>query len=764
MKRIRILKVYFIFWLFIGYIIYSNWGDFVTFYAATVAFNTAVLAILLIGAIFLLNAGVKLVMIGGTFGALAYKRSGFDFYLRSIDKIMPPHIAHMFYGRKTVDKMLFTEQEAREVTNWLIEKFDSQKGYINFFISTPLLIGLFGTFTGLLKAIDDMGKIVISLTGDIVLNEVIASFSGPLSGMAIGFGSSLFAVAVAITLGVKSYILYKYEDILLEGIEDWLKERVIDVSIDDIDSGASGGLLPEKKESFLDLFIEQMNVLSKEIGKVTEANKTFASMSVSLDNISNISQSQKESMDELAGKILSSFSEMGSSLASLQTESLRAQGSYFGSLNLNIEKLHEALTNEASLLDSVRAASKAIEDKIIQSSEVLRELVRVSGSVKDSSEDSNSRLLVALETISGRLEQQNSAILDEAEILNGSTKVSNEIKEELQQNNQILNKLIDISGSTIDASQKESATLLDALKEIQYGINNQSVVLSDSHQNSIDDSKQSAARVIEALESIASNIYQEQELIGRLLTFNQDELVKNQSSFDGIKEAVESVYGALKELENSSNSATSTQLIESKESKNALFSLNETLSVLISSYEQQNSHIEGLASLNKSFLELTKEQIEMLSSIKSENQKSSDSMLSVLNKTEKNIVTNWNETKELKEVITLSQEGLNNNFMLLVGSLDETTKRLSLLLEGQNDTKNITLDELNTAGQNRALLEDINKKTDAQISELRALNENILSLKDGILKANNQSQKSKDGRKESGNSKSKDSFFKRLFG
>ncbi len=764
MKRIRILKVYFIFWLFIGYIIYSNWGDFVTFYAATVAFNTAVLAILLIGAIFLLNAGVKLVMIGGTFGALAYKRSGFDFYLRSIDKIMPPHIAHMFYGRKTVDKMLFTEQEAREVTNWLIEKFDSQKGYINFFISTPLLIGLFGTFTGLLKAIDDMGKIVISLTGDIVLNEVIASFSGPLSGMAIGFGSSLFAVAVAITLGVKSYILYKYEDILLEGIEDWLKERVIDVSIDDIDSGASGGLLPEKKESFLDLFIEQMNVLSKEIGKVTEANKTFASMSVSLDNISNISQSQKESMDELAGKILSSFSEMGSSLASLQTESLRAQGSYFGSLNLNIEKLHEALTNEASLLDSVRAASKAIEDKIIQSSEVLRELVRVSGSVKDSSEDSNSRLLVALETISGRLEQQNSAILDEAEILNGSTKVSNEIKEELQQNNQILNKLIDISGSTIDASQKESATLLDALKEIQYGINNQSVVLSDSHQNSIDDSKQSAARVIEALESIASNIYQEQELIGRLLTFNQDELVKNQSSFDGIKEAVESVYGALKELENSSNSATSTQLIESKESKNALFSLNETLSVLISSYEQQNSHIEGLASLNKSFLELTKEQIEMLSSIKSENQKSSDSMLSVLNKTEKNIVTNWNETKELKEVITLSQEGLNNNFMLLVGSLDETTKRLSLLLEGQNDTKNITLDELNTAGQNRALLEDINKKTDAQISELRALNENILSLKDGILKSNNQSQKSKDGRKESGNSKSKDSFFKRLFG
>ena len=222
MKRIKIMKVYFIFWLFLYFIVYSNYDAFVIFFFATLTFNLAVLSMLVMGTIFIFNAAIKLVVLGGTFGALAYKQSNYEFYLKGIEKIMPPHIAHMFSSRKSAKQLLFTQDEAKDVVEWLDERFYNQRGYINFFVSTALMIGLLGTFTGLLKAIDDMGKIILTLGGDIDIAVVIQGFSGPLSGMAIGFGSSLFGVAVSVILGVKAYILARNQESFIEGVESWL--------------------------------------------------------------------------------------------------------------------------------------------------------------------------------------------------------------------------------------------------------------------------------------------------------------------------------------------------------------------------------------------------------------------------------------------------------------------------------------------------------------------------------------------------------------
>ena len=56
---------------------------------------------------------------------------------------------------------------------------------------------------GLLIAIDEMGRIILSFGGDnIDLAEIMTGFSGPLGGMAIGFSSSLFGVLSAIILNL----------------------------------------------------------------------------------------------------------------------------------------------------------------------------------------------------------------------------------------------------------------------------------------------------------------------------------------------------------------------------------------------------------------------------------------------------------------------------------------------------------------------------------------------------------------------------------
>ena len=282
MKRLKIMKAYAVLWLFIYFLVYSNMEAMATFFFATLTFNLAVLTILIIGIIVIMKSSINLVMLAGTFGILAYKKENLTFYLQGIEKIMPANIVHMFNSRAEKGVLLFTSEESRSVIEWIDEKFSHQNRYINYFIGTSLMIGLLGTFTGLLVSIDQMGKIILSLSGDIDLGAVIASFSGPLGGMAIGFGSSLFGVVSAIILGLMGYILNKNQEALIEGVEDWLKGRIID------SGGAtaapsiagSGGALPEHRSSFMDVFIDNISSLTKEMAKISVTNERLHSITI----------------------------------------------------------------------------------------------------------------------------------------------------------------------------------------------------------------------------------------------------------------------------------------------------------------------------------------------------------------------------------------------------------------------------------------------------------------------------------------------------
>ena len=313
MRRLKILKVYFIFWLFIFFLVFANFENFVKFFMATLTFNIAVLTILGIGMVIVYHAAFRLTMLAGTFGILAYKKGDqLIYYLKGIDRIMPANIAHMFYKRAKGGTLYFTQSEAKDVTSWLEEKFENQKAYINFFTATALMIGLFGTFTGLLKSIDEMGAIVLSLSGDINLSEVIASFSGPLSGMAIGFGSSLFGVATAIILSLKTYILSRNQESFIEDIEDWMKGKIIDTQSDEVieqfnentgrkrvpTSDFGGGQRNAAVEGFstskfLDVFGEAIGELKDEVRRSTEMEEIlFKTLSENLESNSKVATNQ----------------------------------------------------------------------------------------------------------------------------------------------------------------------------------------------------------------------------------------------------------------------------------------------------------------------------------------------------------------------------------------------------------------------------------------------------------------------------------------
>ncbi|MFA7084878.1 MAG: hypothetical protein WC141_10135 [Arcobacteraceae bacterium] len=371
MRRLKILKIYFIFWLFIFFLVFSNYKMFISFFMSTIAFNMAVLTVLAIGMIIVYHAAFRLTMLAGTFGTLAYKKGDqLIYYLKGIDRIMPANIAHMFYKRAKSGTLYFTENEAKDVTSWLEDKFGNQKVYINFFTATALMIGLFGTFTGLLKSIDEMGVIILSLSGDINLTEIIAGFSGPLSGMAIGFGSSLFGVATAIILSLKSYILSRNQDAFIEDIEDWMKGKIIDTQSSDVieqfqqNTGNNSRIVTTATQTqgfpsdmstskFLDVFSNAVGDLKEELKKSTQGNEVVYKMLSE-----NFDQANKSTGNEIAllESVVNAIKELNInqfSNANTLDESLQSLANIATSQNKTLKQLLESQKQNQEIMEKM---------------------------------------------------------------------------------------------------------------------------------------------------------------------------------------------------------------------------------------------------------------------------------------------------------------------------------------------------------------------------------------------------------------------------
>lgn len=269
MSRLKILKIYVVFWLFIFFLLYANFDKVVVFFLSSLTFNIAVLTMLAIGTVVIVGAAIKLTMLTGSFSILRYKKGAeLQYYLKTLRGTFPEDIANLLEKRVNQTKMTFSKDDIAQVNEWMEEKSHNEKVYINFFIGTSLMLGLLGTFVGLLTAIEEMSGIVLSLSGDINLAEVIQGFSGPISGMATGFGSSLFGVTSAIILSVKGYILNRNEEIFLVEVKDWmnsLQQTSVDMS----------NATPEE---MIRSFAQTSITLAENMEKLTHGNETMVGM------------------------------------------------------------------------------------------------------------------------------------------------------------------------------------------------------------------------------------------------------------------------------------------------------------------------------------------------------------------------------------------------------------------------------------------------------------------------------------------------------
>ncbi len=370
MKRIKIFKAYFILWLFVYFIVVSNLEVFSEFFLSTLTFNVAIVAILSIGSFMIFQGSKELTMITGTFGVLMYKKKNLSKHMKGIEKIFPSNIANKIKSRVDKGVLLFTQSDKDEILTWIDEKFTNQNRYNNFFIGTVLMIGLLGTFTGLLGSIGSMAQIVSSLAGgDVDIGKIMAEFSGPLSSMAVGFGSSLFGVISAILLSIKGYLLNKAQATLLAGVENWLNSKTLEADEKSNTAVIPSNNLAAHQKSFMDVFVEQTGTLNAQMRELTHSNKEFkTAFLMTIEQVQKGYNQQKE--------LLTSMKVSMDKISVSSNQNVKITQQYLSKLdNLNEE-------NQRGFASILRAQQKSEKDNKMEFFQLLDSMEAMQKDVK----------------------------------------------------------------------------------------------------------------------------------------------------------------------------------------------------------------------------------------------------------------------------------------------------------------------------------------------------------------------------------------------
>jgi len=655
------MKSYVVLWLFIYFLISSNLEHMLVFFLASLTFNLAVVTILMIGLIMVIKAAVNLVMLAGTFGILAYKKDNLEFYLKDLNKLMPANIAHMFNARAKSGMLMFTVEEAKSVTEWIEEKFSNQNKYTTYFTGTVLMIGLLGTFAGLLVAIDDMGRIILSLSGDIDLAKVIADFSGPLGGMAVGFGSSLFGVIAAIVLGLHGYILNKNQEQFIEGVEDWLKGRIIDSAGTVTD--ADGNALPETNSSFMDVFIDNLSTLSKEMGNISQTNERLTSITVA-----SVQQARNE--HELSIELFEDISKSLKNIDSNSKDTTKILGQEFNSLQISMNTNHTQLITHQQ--DSLQQMINKLESALESTSfKITNEFKSISSSSNNEMDLRVNKITTLLQAIDSELGTHQKVLLD----------IQNSDDKNQSSNEKLLQELITLFKDSSDKLDSEQKLLSDIYKHLDDNSDNSQEHFNGISQliKSFSSTLQDELKSLDLLQEIQNNqslIIKESidksNDIHQTLKESNEQNDKQQEHLEAITTKIESVKEQMLQSSNKSSTMLEDSLAPlmeiSKTSSHQEANLVELLNL------NKQDAINQQENLNKIYSQIDLVKEEFLGVNEKELESNKENFEKLINQNEKELESNKENFEKLISQNEKELESNKENFDNLVSKIDKNNE------------------------------------------------------------------------------------------
>jgi hypothetical protein len=268
-----------LFWMVVGLIaaggvVFLLWDRIVASFLHNPALNTGILVVLLVGIIFVFYQVARLTtdinwienfQRGGNPGSFAHPR------------LLAP-LAAMVKDRQH-NRLALSATTLRSVLDGIQARLDEHREISRYLITLLILLGLLGTFWGLLGTINAVTAAITGLdvTGSDparMFEDLKNSLQGPLAGMGTAFSASLFGLSGSLLLGYLDLQAGQAHNRFFGEVEDWLSGQTR--------LGSGGAMIegdqpvPAYIQALLEQTAESLDNLQRTISR-TEADRLAAS-------------------------------------------------------------------------------------------------------------------------------------------------------------------------------------------------------------------------------------------------------------------------------------------------------------------------------------------------------------------------------------------------------------------------------------------------------------------------------------------------------
>jgi hypothetical protein len=273
------------------------------------------------------------------------------------------HPVPMATSRAMLDSVYTRLDEGRETSRYLM--------------NTLILLGLLGTFWGLLQTVSGIGSVIGGLNvgdGDLelVFDKFKEGLQTPLVGMGVSFSASLFGLASSLILGFYDLVTGRVQTQFCEGLEDWIstpQERVANETT----AVAMSAPPLRYQDAYIQNLSDQLERLQK-IFRQQEQSRESERSSVralsegvsALDDHLKSQQSVLIKLAEIQQQVSPVLTRLNEKLGSTNQETIEA---HTRRIDLNLKEISERVSRSADTVASELREELKIIAKILASEE-----------------------------------------------------------------------------------------------------------------------------------------------------------------------------------------------------------------------------------------------------------------------------------------------------------------------------------------------------------------------------------------------------------
>jgi hypothetical protein len=244
---------------------------------------------------------------------------------------------------------------SRSILDSVYGRLDEGRETSRYLMNTLILLGLLGTFWGLLQTVSGIGAVVGGLNvgdGDLklVFDRFKEGLQTPLVGMGISFSASLFGLASSLILGFYDLTTGRVQARFCEELEDWLTSSR-DMSEEENAVSSSVATPARYQEAFIQNLADQLERLQKifrQQEQSREAERTavraLAEGVSSLDDHLRSQQNVLVKLAELQQQVSPVLQRLSEKLGSSNQETIEE---HTRRIDLNLKEISERVSRSA---------------------------------------------------------------------------------------------------------------------------------------------------------------------------------------------------------------------------------------------------------------------------------------------------------------------------------------------------------------------------------------------------------------------------------